>query len=79
MKKETIKTNTLQCEVPMDWLMYTLEKMAIEDSNEVTNNKQDYILGRKDHLYEELENPFFAEEIVGMAKEDKVILNLQTI
>lgn len=75
MKTELIKTTSAEVEVPMNWLLSTLEGMAKVDAEQVQGDKQSYIDGRKDHLYEELGDTCFAEEIVDLAIVNGVILS----
>ena len=79
MKTEWIKTNSAQVEVPMEWLLNMLERMATEDAEQVAGDKESYIAGRKDHLYEELSNPDFAEDIANLATDSGVILTSKSI
>lgn len=74
MKTEWIALNAVQYEVASEWLLKVLEKMAIEDSKGVEGDKSSYIIGRKEHLYEALDDPHFAEPIIELAKEENVII-----
>jgi hypothetical protein len=67
-------------EVSSEWLKETLKNWATQDAKDVESDKENYISGRTEHLYENLEeDKYFATEIYDIAFEENKILNSKEI
>lgn len=85
MKTETIVTvadnskDKFQFEVPSDWLQKVLKDWATEDSKGVEKDVDLYISGRTEHLYENLQDSYFAQEIFELAVADNVVIGSKEV
>lgn len=72
--------NELHIEVSSEWLKETLKNWATQDAKDVENDKENYISGRTEHLYENLEeDKYFATEIYDIALEENKILKSKEV
>lgn len=72
---DEVVNKQIQFEVSSTWLWDVLQDWAEADALDVKENKEAYIRGRTEHLYEQLENEIFAKNIYELAIEEGVILN----
>lgn len=72
---DDIEQKQIQFEVSSKWLWDVLQDWAEADALDVKENKESYINGRTQHLYEQLENDIFAKNVYELAIEEGVILN----